>query len=41
MASDVHGQLYQELIHHDVAEEEAESERARDERRWMQRQSEV
>ena len=41
MASDVRGQLHREPIHHDVAEEEAELERARDERRWMRRRSGV
>ena len=41
MASDVHGQLHQEPIHHDIAEEAAESERTRYERRQMQCQSGV
>ena len=35
VASDVHGQLHREPIHHDVVEEEVELERTCDERRQM------
>lgn len=41
MARDVHSQVHREPIHHDVAEEEVESECARNERRQMQHRREV